>query len=362
MQSLPQQVKVVVIGAGFAGAATAYHLAACGVRDVLVLEKEATYGFHASGRNAALCRQMTGDEVVTDLAIRGAEFLRNPPNGFSTEPLLRQVGSVILCRDGGQLDILAARAAARDLPHERVAMDWVFKKDPRLAGVPAVGGVYFPTDGVIDIHALLQGFLSGARSAGIQIELKVEVTRFIRTRTRKTILLETARGNVETSCVVNASGAWARELGHRAGSDDTQFTPYQRHLFLTSRVPALDASLPLLWYLGGEDEFYLRPEGTGYLISGCDATETTPGDARVSPGAQTALVNKMTRLTPWLADLGIARSWACMRTFTPDQRPVIGWDRKIPWLFWVAGLGGHGATASSAVGRVAASDIASRLT
>jgi glycine/D-amino acid oxidase-like deaminating enzyme len=63
-----------------------------------------------------------------------------------------------------------------------------------------------------------------------------------------------------------------------------------------------------------------------------------------------------------LAQFRITRSWACLRTFTPDRRPVIGWDRRIPWLYWVAGLGGHGATSCAAVGQMAAVDIARRFT
>jgi glycine/D-amino acid oxidase-like deaminating enzyme len=39
---------------------------------------------------------------------------------------------------------------------------------------------------------------------------------------------------------------------------------------------------------------------------------------------------------------------------TPDGRFVVGWDRQIEKLFWVAGLGGHGMTTSSSVGALAA--------
>ena len=44
--------EYIVIGAGFAGAATAYHLTQRGVSDILLLDQEAIPGFHASGRNA----------------------------------------------------------------------------------------------------------------------------------------------------------------------------------------------------------------------------------------------------------------------------------------------------------------------
>ena len=52
-------------------------------------------------------------------------------------------------------------------------------------------------------------------------------------------------------------------------------------------------------------------------------------------------------------DLTIEHRWAGQRTFAPDNRYVIGYDRRQPALFWVAALGGHGVTASPAVGRLA---------
>ena len=350
-----------MIGAGFAGASTAYHLARSGITDVLVLEREATYGVHASGRNAALCRQHTEDDVMTRLARRGAAFIRQPPEGFTSDRLLTPTGSVLLCRTESQLGLLMESAERHEIPCERAPMKWMLERESRLTGVPAIGGVYFPGDGVVDVHALLQGFVSGARSRGVRIELRTEVSQFTKSKTGMSVVLETNRGNVETACVVNAAGAWAGQLGVRAESTDSRFTPYLRHLFITERVSSLKTDLPFVWFLAGDDEFYLRPEGTGYLISGCDSTKSEPCDARSTTAAKDALVEKMNRLTPWIAELGIARSWACLRTFAPDGRPVIGWDRKIPWLFWVAGLGGHGATASPSIGRVAMSEIVRRL-
>ena len=48
----------VIVGAGFAGAATAYHLARNGARRIVVLEQERMAGVHSSGRNASMIRQI----------------------------------------------------------------------------------------------------------------------------------------------------------------------------------------------------------------------------------------------------------------------------------------------------------------
>lgn len=353
---IPARARVVVIGGGLAGASTAYFLARAGVTDVVVLEREVSCGYHASGRNAGLCRQLTEDDVVTDLAIRGAEFLRRPPDGFSTAPLLRSTGSFLVSAHPIKLGQICARATMRRVPHERLDQETLLARWSRLSGMPAAGAVSFPTDGVIDSHAVLNGFLGGARAGGAQIELNVEVKKLRGGRQPLTVAVETSRGTINASCVVNAAGAWAGEIGRRAGAADVHLASFLRHLFLTERVPNLDPQAPFVWYVD-QEEMYVRPEGSGFLLSACDATEIAACDARVSPTASAELTSRLRRLTPWLADLGISRSWACLRTFAPDRRPVIGWDPKISWLFWVAGLGGHGATTAAAIGQMAAGDI-----
>ena len=64
-----------VIGAGFAGLSTAYHLAKKGLRDIVVIEHEKKLGGHASGRNAGMIRQAIADPILGKLACQGRRLL-----------------------------------------------------------------------------------------------------------------------------------------------------------------------------------------------------------------------------------------------------------------------------------------------
>ena len=44
----------IIIGCGIAGASLAYFLAARGMTDILILEREEQPGYHATGRSAAV--------------------------------------------------------------------------------------------------------------------------------------------------------------------------------------------------------------------------------------------------------------------------------------------------------------------
>ncbi len=357
---VPRRARVLIIGGGFAGAATAYELARSGVDDIVVVERESTCGVHASGRNAAMGRQLTEHDGFTGFTVAGAEFLRRPPPDFTDTPLLSNCGSVLLVDRPDELDAMVARALRWELPHERVDSAEIQRRLPVLDRVPGAGGIRFPSDGVIDVHALLHGFLHGARARGARIEVDCEVLGLHYDARDRTARALTRRGEIHARIVVNAAGAWVGEVGALTGARPTAFAALRRHLFITEAVPGLDVDAPFVWHVGAR-EFYVRPERTGYLLSGCDEDEMPPCDAVPAADAVDSLAAKLIPLAPRLGDLGIARVWACLRTFTPDRQPFVGWDPENPWLFWVAGLGGHGATASAAIGRHAAGSIRTRL-
>ena len=113
MAVVAEAAEVVIIGSGFAGAATAYHLTARGMRDVVVLEAEPRAGMHASGKNAAICFQLIADEAEARLAIEGTEISASPPEDLSDRPLLARRGSLFLAGADNRavLDAVLARIA-----------------------------------------------------------------------------------------------------------------------------------------------------------------------------------------------------------------------------------------------------------
>jgi glycine/D-amino acid oxidase-like deaminating enzyme len=230
------------------------------------------------------------------------------------------------------------------------------RRVPVLEGAVMDGAILTPSDGVVDLAPLLEGYLSGARAGGITIRLRCRVTG-IRRLSGGEGVVETPDGEIRTPVIVNASGAWAGDVGRMAGARIDPFRPARRHLFFTGPLPWVDEAWPFVWDLSAG--LYFRPETGGLLVSPCDEGEHEPGIPPTDPEAEHLLARKVSESLPRMPDFPIVRGWAGLRTLTTDGHFVIGWDGDVPGLFWVAGVGGHGVTCSYPVGEMAAASIIS---
>ncbi len=345
--------EVVIIGAGLAGAATAFWLVRRGMRDLLLLEQEPTPGLHASGRNAAMVRQVVSDSEIATLLRQGAAFIRDTAEAHPCRTLYQQNGSILLACDPEWATLCRDAAVAQQagLPVECLSVGETVQRLPVLSGARFDGALWCPSDGTVDVAALLAHYLSNAEKGGARIQIECPVTGF-EIHSERIVGVHTMHGLIRSPIVVNAAGAWAGELGRLAGAVSVGLRSYRRHLFLTSPEGWINSSWPFVWDLS--HHLYFRPESGGLLLCPCDETPWPPGTPPVDPDMATLLAERVRRYVPGLQSCSLKRSWAGLRTFTPDCRFAIGWDPVRPGFFWVAGLGGHGVAASGAIGALAA--------
>ena len=350
----------VIVGAGFAGAATAYQLARRGITDILLLEQESIPGFHSSGRNAAMLRQCVAEPELTRLARQGAEFIRHLPSDWPEAVPFKQNGSLLLGSGAGweKLQRDAEVGLSVGIEMELWTPPETKRRVSVLQQAEFDGAAWCGSDGIVDIHALLSGYLKFAAAKGAQIRYNCALHSVkpvhvnVKGKVEGKFELATSRGVISAKTLVNASGAWANVIAKLAGARQLPLRPCRRHLFISPPMDWVDPSWPFVWDV--THDFYFRPEGKGLLLCACDQTELAPGDPPVDESVKEMLAEKIERFLPALGDVSIAKGWAGIRTLTPDGRFVIGWDPQIENFFWVAGLGGHGMTASAAVGELAA--------
>lgn len=343
---------IAVVGAGFAGAATALHLVRRGAR-VTVLEREPIAGAHASSQNAGMLRTAIADPALARVAAAGADGVA-AAQALSEVPLVRPSGSLLLAQ-GETLEPL--RKVAPELREMRRSARWLDPAEAAsrvaaLAGAPFEAALWTPEDGVADTAAYLTALLLGARRDGATLRLGTEVLGGEPGDGSRPARLETGRGAVEADVVVIAAGAWSDVVARRIGATPLGLTPLRRHLHATGPLAEVDPRWPFVWALG--DEVYFRPESGGLLLSPCDEEPFPPGEPPADPQNRALLARKVARAFPALLDLPLMRSWAGLRTFAPDRRFVLGRDPRAPRVCWAAGLGGHGVTCAWEIGRIAA--------
>ncbi|MGE0867462.1 MAG: NAD(P)/FAD-dependent oxidoreductase [Kofleriaceae bacterium] len=340
MTDLPASSDVAIIGGGFAGCATAWALGRRGVRAV-VLERESTLGRFASGRGAGLGRQLVDDDVTTALTVRGAAVLRG-----ELSAAWAATGGILSFDDRAEAARYRDRAARFAVAVEPIEPAHVRACWPAFERLPIAAALRVPGDGVIDIKCLLAIYAASCDIAyGVTVQRAVHDGRGAR--------LLTCRGELSAAVVVDAAGAWAgRATGH------PPLEPFTRQLFAIEAVAGVTA--PYLWHLGAT-EVYARRDGDAVLISACDAVLGEPCDAQPDPAGAARLRTLLEAAAPQYAGASVLRHWACQRTFTRERTMRLGRDAERPWLVWAAGLGGHGATASAAVGETVAGAVIAAL-
>ncbi len=339
---------VLIIGGGFAGAATAWWLKRRGVARVTLLEQEETAGVHASGRNAGIARQATENPATTLLAARSVSFIRHPPEGFAATPLFEGTGGFLMScvEEDPRLEDIRKHSLAGGVHTYFAERGEVLERMPALLESPFRQALCCPYDGFVDIHALLTAYLSPS-----EVLTGARVTGFRKEGSRLTAV-ETDRGEFSAEWFVDAAGAWASVVGLMAGAAPVRLTPKRRHLLHTGPLDWAVPSAPYVWCL--HPAVYFRPESHGLLLSPCDETPSSPGTPASDPEVALLLADRLAGTFPHLANLPIARYWSELRTFSEDGGFVIGRDTRLENFLWVAGLAGHGMTTSAAVGELAA--------
>jgi glycine/D-amino acid oxidase-like deaminating enzyme len=334
MTDLPASADVVIVGAGFAGAATAWALRRLGIAAV-VIEREGTLGRFASGRSAGLGRQLAEDDATTQLTVRGAQLAREMPAWTPT-------GGVLGFDSAARADAYLARAAKFGVPCEPIDRVAVGAYWPELAQLRLARALYVPGDGTIDVAAHLRYLVAGTTVVGAAGATRIERGQ-----------VATEKGRIAARVIVDATGAWAGAL-----TGDRPLEAFKRHVFVLDRAVAVRT--PWLWYLG-DGELYVRRDPAGLLISPCDAVPCGAGHQDADPVGEAQLRKRLEKADSVLADATIRRRWACQRAFAPDRAMRLGRDPDRPWLVWAAALGGHGATAAPAVGERVAEAVVAAL-
>ena len=342
------QADFIVIGAGIGGASVAYWLSRHA--SVVVLERESQAGYHSTGRSAALCMASYGPPQVRALTLASRGFLDAPPPGFCQHPLLTARGALTFAHEDRLDELDAHEALARSVPGAVTRLDAAQARElvPALRADGLAGAVLESDVHDVDVDALLQGFLRGARAHGGRVVFGAEVRAMRRSAGAWDV--ETGQGTFRAPVVVNAAGAWAELIGAMAGAAPTGLVPRRRSAMLFAPPAGMRTGH---WpaFMDVDNSFYIKPDAGMLLGSPANADPVAPHDVQAEELDIAIGIDAIERMTT----LTVRRPrhvWAGLRSFVEDGECVGGFDGAVPGLFWAAGQGGYGIQTAPAAGQL----------
>jgi sarcosine oxidase subunit beta len=347
---LPRSAAAVIIGGGIMGVSTAYHLAAAGVSDVVLVERDAL-GAGSTSKAAGGIRAQFSDPVNISLGLRSLRAFETFSERFGQEIGLHQVGYLFLLDSPGDVTGFERAVAVQNelgVPSRMITVAEAARLSPLISTEGLLAAAYSPADGYCTPESVVAGYAAAARRLGARLITRCPVTGIARAGSRVTGVA-TAAGTIGTGAVVCAAGAWSRQVGEWAGVA-LPVTPLRRQILVTEPVAGLDPATPFTIDFG--TSLYFHREGPGLLIGMSDPRET-PGfklnrSSEWLPGLSAALA----RRAPALMDVGIRAGWAGLYEVTPDHNALIGESAEVTRFLYATGFSGHGFLMGPAVGEV----------
>lgn len=347
----------IIIGAGIAGASVAYELSKHG--KVIILERESQPGYHTTGRSAAVLETTygQGDPAIYALTKTSSLFLENPPEGFTDAPLLKMRGELYIAPKEDRDKVIERYEKLREITDDVKLVDReeIRKIVPIINDNYSELGLYLEKElADIDVHALHEGYMRGAKSHGAHFIMDAEVQEI--SKDRELWSLETNAGEYSASIIVNAAGSWVDEIAKLAGVNEIGIRPQRRTMIVVDAPEGINEidDWPMVVEL--VDTFYFKSDAGKIIISPCDKTLSEPCDAQPEEIDVAYAAHYFQECTD-IEIHNIEQKWAGLRNGTKDKYPAIGFAPDANGFFWLAGHEGIGIMTSPAMSRIASSMI-----
>ena len=251
------RTDVAIIGGGIVGLATADKLTQhdSNLR-VLVLEKEDDVARHQTGRNSGVIHSgiyYTPGSLKARTCRAGKEALEALCE--SEEIPFDRCGKVIVATDESELPALERiyeNGQANGVDCEIIGPDRLREIEPYAQGIRAI---HVPETGIVDYVAVTRRLAERMQARGGALWLNAGV--YDLQQRADTVVVKTARGEVEAQHVINCAGLYADRIARMAGANPgVQIVPFRgeyyelipeaRHLCQGLIYPVPNPSFPFL--------------------------------------------------------------------------------------------------------------------
>lgn len=349
------EAEVVIVGGGITGCALAYELSKRDM-DVAMLERN-ILASGATGRCGAGMRQQWSTRENIVLAMKSVAIFEQLSEELQADIGLRQGGYLVVVHDEegmqqAKRNVEVQRSLGLDV--ELLSRDDVTDVVPILDvdGMDAVGATFCPSDGHADPFKTTYAYATAAQRQGAQFYRFTEVEDVL-TDGDAIAGVRTSRGDVTADYVINAAGAWSKQIADMAGVELPN-VPYKKEILVTERMARVFDAMVISF----KDGIYFSQQEEGQVLGGIPPPETVTGfdEAATLPFLQ-HMSRTLTRYAPVLRHINVLRQWTGYYDVTPDARPILGEVDELRGFIQCNGFSGHGFMLAPIAARVLAERI-----
>jgi sarcosine oxidase subunit beta len=371
---LPRKADVVVIGGGVIGSSILYHLSKKKIQAVL-LEKGELISGTSGACDGLIFLQSKKPGPHLRLAQEGTKRFSNLSNlkhelHFDIE--YRNSGGMIVIENDHELKVMERFVAEQrkiGLDISLLDSNQAREKEPSLSE-KIFGSTFSPSDGKANPLLLTHAFIRSAKKLGARVFTENEVTG-IALKSHQVRSVKTGKGEIETTTIVNAAGAYAPEIGKLVHLD-IPIKPRRGQLLVTEPMPpVLNRGVLSAKYIAAKfDPALAETEGEGISIDQTSSGNFLLGstrefvgfDTRTTHQAMTNIATQAIHIIPQLKDTHIIRAFAGLRPYTQDGLPILGNVDGVEGFIVAAGHEGDGVALSPITGEVIAELVDTKTT
>ncbi len=322
------------------GASAAYHLAKCGMKNIVLLEKEEFFGTGATGRCAGGVRYQFSTDINVKLSMESLPMIERFKQEIGQDVDYRQCGYLLIATNEKDATTFKHNVELQNnlgVQTQLLSGDEVRARLPLMKFEDAILGTFNPKDGLVDPNSVVAGYVRAAQKLGVKAFTRAAVTG-IRVSADAVEAVETTQGVIQTRMILNTAGPWAGLIGQMAGVQ-IPIVPIRRQMFTTNPLQEVPEDFPFV--IDFAKSLYFHREGEGLLIGMSNQNEKPGFDQNIDEDFEFVNLEAAIERMPLLERASRASHWAGLYEVTPDAHPIFG-GCNIKGFMMCAGFSGHG--------------------
>jgi sarcosine oxidase subunit beta len=334
------KANYLIIGAGISGSSIAYNLAKKGEKGIVVIDKS-YLSSGATGRCGAGVRQQWGTELNCRLAKASIEFFEKAQEelAYPGNIEFQQEGYLILAvneEEEKDFEKNLVLQQSLGIPSRKLSKEETLAIVPHLNPDSFLSATFCPTDGHLNPFKMNDAYYQAAKRLGVTFLFHEEVKSIVLNQGKIEKVI-TDKREILTTIVVNAAGAFSKEIGNMVALDVPVY-PERHEILVTEAIEKVQG--PMVMSFSGN--IYCQQVPHGGFIMGRSNPDEKPSQSQESSWQFLDEMSKtLCHFLPQVGSLRVIRQWAGSYTMTADRQPIIS-KSPVEGFYLACGFSGHG--------------------